>query len=115
VRALAAAAPGGPGAIAAGLVNGLEPVVRGLWPGLAEIKAALVRAGALGALMSGSGPTVFGVAGSAAAAERIRRALAERPWRCWVTRTVAGPALSMVGGGDPAGRKASTGWGVAKR
>jgi len=116
VRALVAALAGGPPAIAAGLVNGLERAVAPRWPGLGEIKAALVAAGALGAVMSGSGPTVVGIAPSLAAARRIRAALAGRPWRCWVTRTVSGPALSVMGG-PGTGRAARRGssWGVAKR
>jgi len=41
--------------------NVLEPVVASLHPEITSIKADLVAAGALGAQMSGSGPTVFGV------------------------------------------------------
>ncbi|MBI4011689.1 MAG: 4-(cytidine 5'-diphospho)-2-C-methyl-D-erythritol kinase, partial [Candidatus Rokubacteria bacterium] len=104
VRALVTALPAGPGAIAARLVNGLERPAARLWPGLAEVKAALVEAGALGAVMSGSGPTVVGVAASGAEARRIRAALAGRPWRCWVTRSVGGPALSIIPDGDEATR-----------
>ncbi len=116
VRALVTALPAGPRAIAVRLVNGLERVVAELWPGLAELKEALVRAGALGAVMSGSGPTVIGLAPSPAAARRIRAALAGRPWRVWVTRTVAGPALSVTRE-RPAGRAQGpmASWGVAKR
>lgn len=116
VRALVAALGAGPHAVAARLVNGLERPGARLWPGLAEVKAALVQAGALGAVMSGSGPTVVGVAASSAQARRIETALRGRPWRCWVTRTVAGPALSVergAAGGRATARVAS--WGVAKR
>jgi 4-diphosphocytidyl-2C-methyl-D-erythritol kinase len=45
--------------------------------------------------MSGSGPTVIGVAPSSAAARQIRSALAGRPWQMWVTRTVTEPALTV--------------------
>jgi 4-diphosphocytidyl-2-C-methyl-D-erythritol kinase len=96
VRALAASLGAGPEAIAARLVNGLEAAAARLWPGLDEVKAALLGAGALGAVMSGSGPTVVGVAPSLGAARRIRAALAGRGWRTWVTRTVPGPALSVA-------------------
>ena len=51
-----------PGAVAAAVTNGLERAAARLWPGLAEVKAALLEAGCLAALMSGSGPTVVGVA-----------------------------------------------------
>lgn len=43
------------------LHNDLEAVTAGKYPEIATIKGALVEAGAIGALMSGSGPTVFGV------------------------------------------------------
>jgi len=48
-------------AIAAHLGNDLEPVTASLHPEIREIKRELVDAGALGAEMSGSGPTVFGL------------------------------------------------------
>ena len=111
VRRLVAALAAGPRAIAACLVNGLERSAARLWPGLDEVKAALVEAGALGAVMSGSGPTVVGVAPSMAGARRIQAALAGRPWRCWVTRTVAAPPLSVTTGGA----RVCQSWGVAKR
>lgn len=44
-----------------GLRNDLEQVTVGLYPVLDRLKALLLENGALGALMSGSGPTVFGV------------------------------------------------------
>lgn len=47
--------------IAATLHNDLEPAAFDLRPELPEKKQAMVGAGALGALMSGSGPTIFGV------------------------------------------------------
>jgi 4-diphosphocytidyl-2-C-methyl-D-erythritol kinase len=114
VRALAAALAEPPRAVAARLVNGLEAGAARLWPGLAAVKGALLDAGALGVVMSGSGPTVVGVAASHAAARRIAEALGSRPWRVWVTRTVAGPALTVTGGGVGRGPRALA-WGVAKR
>lgn len=47
--------------IAQGLRNDLEQVTLERHPVLAQIKDRLMRYGALGALMSGSGPTVFGI------------------------------------------------------
>jgi 4-diphosphocytidyl-2-C-methyl-D-erythritol kinase len=114
VRALAAALAEPPRAVAARLVNGLEAGAARLWPGLAAVKAALLDAGALGAVMSGSGPTVVGVAASHAAARRIAAALASHPWRVWVTRTAPGPALTVTGGGAVRGSRGLA-WGVAKR
>jgi 4-diphosphocytidyl-2-C-methyl-D-erythritol kinase len=110
VRALVRALPGGARAVAGRLINGLEPAVSTLWPGLAEIREALRAAGALGTVMSGSGPTVVGVLPSPAAARRTAGLLAGRPWRTWVTRTVGGPALAF----GPR-RPAAVAWGVAKR
>ena len=43
------------------MFNGLEPATFFLMPETQEIKDRLIKAGALGALVSGSGPTVFGV------------------------------------------------------
>jgi 4-diphosphocytidyl-2-C-methyl-D-erythritol kinase len=114
VRALVAALGESPRAIAARLVNGLEAGAGRLWPGFGAVKAALLGAGALGAVMSGSGPTVVGVAASLAAARRIAAALVSHPWRIWVTRTVPGPALTVTGGG-PARDRDPLAWGVAKR
>jgi 4-diphosphocytidyl-2-C-methyl-D-erythritol kinase len=57
-----ALAAGDPNEIAALLRNDLEEPAMRLRPELAEGKAAVIRAGALGAVVSGSGPTVFGVA-----------------------------------------------------
>jgi 4-diphosphocytidyl-2-C-methyl-D-erythritol kinase len=51
-------------------VNDLQDAARQLCPVVAEPLAALRRAGATAAMVSGSGPTVFGVFSSLAAAER---------------------------------------------
>jgi 4-diphosphocytidyl-2-C-methyl-D-erythritol kinase len=69
------------------LENDLEAVTVGDHPVIVEIKAWLRDNGALGALMSGSGPTVFGVF---AARERAEATvgLARAAWRdCWVEVT----------------------------
>jgi 4-diphosphocytidyl-2-C-methyl-D-erythritol kinase len=47
--------------VAKGLFNDLETVSIGMHPVLADIKDRLMENGAMGALMSGSGPTVFGI------------------------------------------------------
>lgn len=47
--------------IAKNLANVLEQVTIKMYPVIAEIKKKLVEAGAMAALMSGSGPTVFGL------------------------------------------------------
>jgi 4-diphosphocytidyl-2-C-methyl-D-erythritol kinase len=64
--------------------NDLESVTLANYPLLGEIKEWLLQNGALGALMSGSGPTVFGVYGERSEADRIG-VVAERKWPgCWV-------------------------------
>ena len=63
------------------LVNDLEAGVAKEHPVILEIKKKLVAAGALGALMSGSGPTVFGVARDREAAEAIAAKLPAGKWK----------------------------------
>jgi 4-diphosphocytidyl-2-C-methyl-D-erythritol kinase len=69
------------------LSNDLEAVTISRFPVIREIKDQLMVAGALGALMSGSGPSVFAVFGSAesaaAAAEQLARS------RGWFTAAVS--------------------------
>ncbi len=55
------------------LCNDLEPVAMQRCPDIAVIKNEFVRLGALGALMSGSGSSVFGVFGSADEARKARQ------------------------------------------
>lgn len=86
-----------PTRVAASLYNGLEAAATGVSPDLARMRAALVAAGALGAAMSGSGPTVFGVARSFEQARQIRARLARASWGCWAVRTVSGPAIRIKG------------------
>lgn len=69
--------------------NDLETVTLSEYPLLVQIKEWLLAQGALGALMSGSGPTVFGVFFDKKDAERVE-ALAREKWRkCWVVATEA--------------------------
>src|SRR5439155_10570 len=58
----------------------------------------LVAAGAPGAVMSGSGLTVFGVARSFEHARQMRRRLTRGSWDCWAVRTLTGPAIRVVAG-----------------
>jgi homoserine kinase len=53
----------------------IEPQRAPLIPAFAEMKAAALESGALGASISGSGPTVFAWVASADAAERARRSM----------------------------------------
>lgn len=113
VHALAHALARGAAAVAPAVVNGLEPAARRLWPGLDEVKAALLEAGCRAAVMSGSGPSVLGIAPSQRAAEGVREALSRGPWRVWATRTVSGPVLAVRRA--PGTRGGGGNWGVAKR
>jgi 4-diphosphocytidyl-2-C-methyl-D-erythritol kinase len=84
-----------PRAVAGSLYNGLEVAAAGATSDVTRMRAALAAAGALGAAMSGSGPTVFGVARSFEHARQIRTRLARGSWACWAVRTVSGPAVRM--------------------
>jgi len=86
-----------PARVAASLYNGLQEAAVAAHPPIGRIRAALLAAGALGALMSGSGPTVFGVARSFEHARQIRRRLTRGAWDCWAVRTLNGPAVRMTG------------------
>ena len=78
------------------LYNTLESVVEPRYPVIGEIKEALLGAGALGAALSGSGPTVFGIARSLAHAQEIRRALSGAPWSHFIVRTLTGDPIRFV-------------------
>ena len=79
--------------LAAALTNNLERVVEPVLPVIARMKAALLAAGALGAIMSGSGPTVFGLARSLDHARQVRSRVSRAGWACWAVRTNSGPAI----------------------
>lgn len=61
--------------VAASLGNILEPVTASLVAEVGHIKEALKRAGAMGAVMSGSGPTVFGLCRDEGEASGVGRLL----------------------------------------
>jgi 4-diphosphocytidyl-2-C-methyl-D-erythritol kinase len=83
------------GVLAAALTNNLERVVEPVLPVIGRMKAALLAAGALGAIMSGSGPTVFGLARSLDHARQIRSRISRTGWACWAVRTNSGPAIRV--------------------
>ena len=76
--------------LAGSLFNGLEPAAFFLEPETQEIKRQLLEVGALGALVSGSGPTVFGVAPSGPAAEAIAGRVRANGRTVILTRTISG-------------------------
>ena len=81
------------GVLATALTNNLERVVEPILPVVGRMKAALLAAGALAAIMSGSGPTVFGLARSLDHARQIRARISRAGWACWAVRTNSGPAI----------------------
>jgi len=64
--------------VAAGLGNVLETVTIPAYPEIAAIKRCLQENGALGVLMSGSGPTVFGIMPDQAQAKRAAEQLGQQ-------------------------------------
>lgn len=72
------------------LANDFEPVILGRHPEIARARDALLDAGARGALLSGSGSSVFGIFESSEQVERARRALAvESGWQVFNCETLA--------------------------
>jgi 4-diphosphocytidyl-2-C-methyl-D-erythritol kinase len=84
----AALVHGTPEAIAAALRNDLEAGVVGHYPAIETIRRELLAAGALGARMTGSGSTVFGIARDAAHAQRLAETLARPDRRTAAVRTL---------------------------
>ena len=81
-------ATGGRGAILAALANDLTGAARQVAPAIGEVLDALAaRPGVLGALLAGSGGTVFGIARDAEAASAAAAALAARGWWAVATST----------------------------
>ena len=64
--------------IASCMGNVLEDVTIPMHPVISEIKSEMMEAGAIGAMMSGSGPTVFGLCESRAAARIAQRRIREK-------------------------------------
>jgi homoserine kinase len=74
-----------------------EPVRASLLPGFIEAKAAAIEAGALGASISGAGPTAFALAAGDLAAERVSRAMASSYSRCGIPCSVRTTRVDLVG------------------
>lgn len=69
--------------------NDLESVTIPAFPVIAEIKDSMLRQGALGAMMSGSGPTVFGLYQDRETAELARAAItSDTDWFAAVVETL---------------------------
>jgi len=73
------------------LCNDLEIVTASKYPVIKSIKEQLLIRGALGALMSGSGPTVFGLFSDSHTAERAKQAIGENTrWDAFVCKIFDG-------------------------
>jgi 4-diphosphocytidyl-2-C-methyl-D-erythritol kinase len=71
------------------MANDLETVTIPAFPVIGEIKERLLAQGALGAMMSGSGPTVFGIfAGEAVARQAAELLSATTGWFVAVTKSI---------------------------
>ncbi|MEU2059826.1 4-(cytidine 5'-diphospho)-2-C-methyl-D-erythritol kinase [Streptomyces sp. NPDC013455] len=92
---LRALAKGDADALAATVSNDLQPAALSLFPELADTLAAGRAAGALAALVSGSGPTTAFLARDAEAAEKAAAAL-RASGTCRSVRTAAGPVAGAT-------------------
>ncbi|MGW0366432.1 4-(cytidine 5'-diphospho)-2-C-methyl-D-erythritol kinase [Streptomyces sp. NPDC002990] len=88
---LAALASGDPEALAATLANDLQPAALSLRPRLADTLAAGTAAGALAALVSGSGPTTAFLVRDPRSAAEVAAAL-DASGTCRATRVASSPA-----------------------
>lgn len=70
------------------LYNDLETVVCKKYPALAEIKKKLMNSGAVGALVSGSGSSVFGIYIQQETARKATAKLINNEWQVFLTETI---------------------------
>jgi 4-diphosphocytidyl-2-C-methyl-D-erythritol kinase len=76
--------------LAKGMKNVLETVTISKYKVIQEIKTKLLELGALGSMMSGSGPTVFGIFDSLDPAQYALDRIKTDRWECFLTKTVSG-------------------------
>ena len=74
--------------IAKNLFNSFEELIIKKYPEIGKIKDRLIEESALGALMSGSGPTVFGIAQNKEQALKIYKKLKSEYKSIWVVHTI---------------------------
>jgi len=74
--------------VAQNMKNVLESVTIEKHEVIKEIKQELMRLGALGSMMSGSGPSVFGIFEDRAKAEYAYEKLKNNKWDCFLTETL---------------------------
>jgi 4-diphosphocytidyl-2-C-methyl-D-erythritol kinase len=79
-----------PVSLPATLANDFEPAILVRHPEIVRARDALLGAGARGAMLSGSGSSVFGIFESSEQAERARRALpVESGWQVFICETLS--------------------------
>jgi 4-diphosphocytidyl-2-C-methyl-D-erythritol kinase len=74
--------------VAQNMKNVLESVTIEEYKAIKDIKEELIRLGALGSMMSGSGPSVFGIFEDRAKAEYAYERLKGEEWDCFLTETL---------------------------
>ena len=87
-RMVAALGMGDVGMIAAALMNDLQAPAVKQHPEIADALVSLRTAGVIGAMMSGSGSSVFGIVRDTAAAERISSEMNARGYKAWPVQTL---------------------------
>ena len=87
-KMVAALRSGDLGRIAAALMNDLQPPAEKQHPEIAEALVSLRTAGVIGAMMSGSGSSVFGLVADESAAKRISQELNAGGLRAWPVHTI---------------------------
>lgn len=73
--------------LARGLVNVLEEITIPMHPEISQLKAELIELGSLGSLMSGSGPSVYGIYKDHAAANRAAKGLSKKYKQVYLIKT----------------------------
>ena len=87
-RMVEALGSGNPEEIAALLMNDLQAPAVTQHPEIADALVSLRTAGVLGAMMSGSGSSIFGIVRDAAEAERISSEMNARGYKAWPVQTL---------------------------
>lgn len=82
------------------LYNDLEKVTLAMHPVLSRLKERMLTAGAAGALMAGSGPTLFGLFASRGEAAKAATAFPDPDLTVWVTETEGEDKLVATGEGE---------------
>ena len=87
-RMVEALGSGNPEEIAAALMNDLQAPAVKQHPEIADSLVSLRTAGVIGAMMSGSGSSVFGIVRDAVEAERISSEMNARGYKAWPVQTL---------------------------